>query len=109
MSKQLRISHNGKTYTLEYTRKSVEILERQGFTLDDLTQRPATAIPMLFRGAFLANHSSVKRDVIDEIYEKLPNKAELIQKLAEMYYEPINGLFEESDGAEGNATWEVSW
>ena len=38
MAKQLTITDptSGVTYTLEYTRKTVEIMERQGFVADDV-------------------------------------------------------------------------
>lgn len=72
MAKQLTITDptSGVTYTLEYTRKTVEMMEKQGFIAADVEKKPMTLLPALFAGAFLAHHRFVKRDVIDNIYGK---------------------------------------
>ena len=109
MSKQLRFTYGDKEYCLEFTRKSVETMERQGFVAEEITVKPMVTLPALFRGAFLANHSSVKREKIDEIYSKMTNKSELITKLVEMYNEPISALVDEPEENEGNLDWTTSW
>lgn len=110
MNKQLRFTTNdGKEYVLEFTRKTVEQMERQGFIATQITEKPMTTLPTLFAGAFLANHRWVKKDEIDEIFSKLKNKQELIGKLAEMYNEPIMTLVDEPEAAEGNLDWTASW
>lgn len=109
MAKKISFIYDGKEYTLEYTRKSIEIMERQGFNVNDISEKPMTTLPALFAGAFLAHHKWVKKDVIDEIYNRLENKQDLLQKLTEMYNEPIEALFEEPKESEGNVSWEASW
>ena len=109
MAKKIFFVYDGKEYTLEYTRKSIEIMERQGFNVNDIIEKPMTTLPALFAGAFLANHKWVKKDVIDEIYSRMENKQDLLQKLTEMYNEPIEALFEEPKESEGNVSWEASW
>ncbi len=109
MAKQLRFTHEGKDYCLEFTRKSVELMEKNGFVASDIKEKPMTTIPALFAGAFLANHRYVKQETIDAILKKLKNKDELIGKLAEMYNEPIITLIEEPEEAEGNLDWTTSW
>ena len=44
MAKQLTITDpsSGVTYTLEYTRKTVEMMERQGFIAADVEKKPMT-------------------------------------------------------------------
>lgn len=84
-------------------------MERQGFNVNDISEKPMTTLPALFAGAFLAHHKWVKKDVIDEIYNRLENKQDLLQKLTEMYNEPIEALFEEPKESEGNVSWEASW
>ena len=110
MAKKITLNYNDKTYTLEYTRKSVETLERQGFNLSDIKKKPISTIPMLFSGAFLANHKFVKKDVIDRIFSKLKGKDELINTLIEMYAETMTSLMDEpeDDESEGNLTWSSS-
>lgn len=109
MAKQLRFAYQDKEYCLEYTRKSVETMEKNGFVASDIQNKPMTTLPALFAGAFLANHRFIKQDVIDAIFAKMTNKGELIGKLAEMYNEPIMTLIDEPDEAEGNLDWTASW
>ena len=109
MSKQLNFDYKGTKYTLEYTRRTVEQMEKAGFVAEDIKAKPMTMLPSLFAGAFLAHHKYVKPDVIDEIYSKMTNKGELIGKLAEMYNEPIMALIDEPAESSENLTWTQSW
>lgn len=109
MSKQINFEYNGKQYTLEFTRRSVQEMEREGFRVDDIADKPMTALPTLFAGAFKANHRFVKRDLTDEIYQAMPDKEKLIEKLAEMYNEPIQTLLTEPEGAEKKVDWKTTW
>lgn len=109
MSKQLVFTVEGKEYTLEFTRRTVQEMERKGFIASDITDKPMTTLPALFAGAFLANHRFVKPEVIDNIYNKLTKKQELIGKLAEMYNEPILALVEEPAEDKGNVDWTATW
>ena len=109
MSKQLNFKYNGVAYTLEFTRRSVEQMEREGFVADDLKVKPMLTLPALFAGAFKAHHKFVKPEVIDEIYSKMTNKGDLIGNLAEMYNETLATLFEEPADSAENLTWTQSW
>lgn len=110
MAKTLTITDGNKTYTLEFTRTTVSTLERQGFVAEDVVKKPATLLPTLFAGAFMANHRGVKREKIEEIYSRLTDKTGLIQKLIEMYNEPIAALMDDpAEGKEGNLTWTADW
>ena len=109
MNKQLKFTYQDKEYCLEFTRRSVETMEKQGFVASDIADKPMTVLPALFAGAFLANHKFVKKDVIEEIFSKMTNKTELIGKLSEMYNEPILALVDEPDDTEGNVDWTASW
>ena len=109
MAKQITFTYGGNEYTLEYTRKSVEQMERNGFIAIDISKKPMITLPALFAGAFLAHHKSLNKELIEEIYKKMPNKDNLIDKLAEMYNEPIQALTEDPEDDAGNVTWETSW
>ena len=109
MSKQLSFTYEDKEYCLEYTRKSVETMERKGFVASDIESKPMNTLPALFAGAFIAHHPFVKQKVIDDIFGKMSNKGELIAKLAEMYNEPIAALIEDPEETEGNVNWTASW
>ena len=109
MAKQICFEFEGKEFTLEYTRKTIETMERQGFVASDIIEKPMSTLPALFAGAFLAHHRFVKREVIDRIFEKMTNRQELIGKLAEMYNEPIESLMNDPEEDEGNVTWGANW
>ena len=110
MAKTLTVEFEGKEYTLEYTRKSVERMEREGFVSADIVSKPMSTLPALFAGAFYAHHRFVSDDVKDAIFAKIPNKGDFLAKLAEMYNEPIEALMAEpEEGGEGNAVWKTSW
>ena len=52
----------------------------------------------------------MKQETIDKIYAAMPNKEDLIGKLAEMYNEPIIALMEEPDNKVGkNVEWTTNW
>lgn len=104
MSK-ITFTYKDREYELGYTRKTVKAMEANGFDIKSITEStsPVTMITELFSGAFLANHKYVKRELIDEIYDSLAAKQDIIAALIEMYMEAVNSLFEEV-GDEGNAT-----
>ena len=103
---QLRFTYEEKTYTLEYTRRTVKMLEAQGFVLEDVTKQLMTMLPMLFRGAFLAHHRGMDPNKIDQIFDLTPNKEALMGKLAEMYAAPYNDLLAEpAEGDLGKVEW----
>ena len=109
MSKQLKFEYKGTEYTLEYTRRTVEQMEREGFVAEDIKSKPMTMLPTLFAGAFKAHHKLVKPEVINEIFSKMTNKGDLIGRLVEMYNETIMALVEEPDESSENLTWTQSW
>jgi hypothetical protein len=106
MSK-IAITYEKVTYELEYNRNAVRMMEGQGFNIDTLTKQPVTMIPILFYGAFSKNHTGIKRNLVDKIYDSLSNKQGLIGVLVEMYAETVSTLMEGSPETEGNAVWEV--
>ena len=110
MSKQITFSYKGHDYILEYTRRTVQEMERDGFVVSEVESKPMSALPALFAGAFKARHRFVKRDLIDEIYENMPNKEKLIEKLAEMYNEPIMTLLAEpEESSEKKVDWTTTF
>ena len=115
MSTTITLTYKDAKYTLEYTRLTASAIEKQGFSLDDLTVKPNIMIPLLVHGAFLRHHRDLKQKFIDEIYENLVNKTGkegeegFIGVLAEMYAETVSTLTDENAVDEGNAaTWTVT-
>lgn len=111
MAKQLNFEFEGKEYTLEFTRESIKQMEREGFVAGDVINKPMNTLPKLFAGAFKAHHRfDTKQKKIDEIFEKFKNKQALVEKLAEMYSEPMETLMDDEAIEEGNAiAWEANF
>ena len=111
MGKQLNFEYKNKEYTLEYTRESVKQMEREGFVASDIVDKPMLTLPKLFAGAFKAHHRfDVKQKQVDEIFELFTNKQALIEKLAEMYAEPMETLMDSGSDNEGNGiAWEANF
>lgn len=110
MAKSLKVrDERGKEYVLEFTRKSVERIERQGFKISEIAEFPATNIPMLFHAAFNANYSYVRREEADKIYAYQKNKQGLTNYLTEMYAETLNTIIGDEDAYDSeNPTWEAN-
>lgn len=100
---QINFDYDGKHYCLEYTRDTVKQMEAGGFTINDMSEKPATRIEQLWTGAFLANHRRVSNTIIKELYGKMKDKDALLRKLAEMYNATLEYLMDEAD--EGNVEW----
>lgn len=97
----------GIEYILEYNRLSVQQIERMGFSLEDVTRKPMTMFPLMFRGAFLANCRFVKEKEITELYDSMKNKEKLHNALMNMISECYETLTESDENSEGNIDWEI--
>ena len=107
MNTKINLSYKDVPYTLEYDRMSIKTLEANGFSVEEFLKKPMSNIELAFAGAFIKHHRKTKQAIIDEIYEKTPNKQKLVETLVMMIEETYNALFEEPEGDEGNAEWEV--
>lgn len=115
MSTKVTISYQKKDYILEYSRTTAAQIEDQGFVLDQISEKPVKMIPLLVYGAFLKHNRGIKRNLVDEIYENLIDKAGdeetqgFIATLAEMYAETVQTLTDTKTVDEGNrAVWTVT-
>lgn len=109
MAKSIKITYEGAEYNLEFTRKTVEAMEEAGFKLRELRDKPVSTLPTLFKGAFLAHCSYLKDDVLEKIYKTIRNKKDFMEKLIEMYQDPVETMFDEPEPSEKNAQWEANW
>lgn len=107
--KSITITYKDVDYTLRYTKQTTKLMEDAGFRVGDVKDK-LWLLYDLFSGAFLADHRKIKKEVVDEIFEHLPNKDAFYEKLIELYQEPYEYLLDSpEEGAEGNATWGASW
>lgn len=115
MATQITVTYKKTDYTLEYSRTTAAQIEDQGFVLDQISEKPVKMIPLLVYGAFLKHNRGIKRNLVDEIYENLIDKAGdeetqgFIATLAEMYAETVQTLTDNKTVDEGNrAVWKVT-
>ena len=107
MSKKIKLSYEGKEYTLEYTRNTALALEQSGFVLSDVRSKPVSSLVTLFNGAFVSNHRRLEGSVVEKIFDSLKDKEKLLAALVGMYDETVSSLMDSTDD-EGNATWEMT-
>ena len=108
-AKNIFLTYEDKKYTLEFNRKTIRAMERQGFVASKLEDMPMSMIMHLFSGAFMMHHRNITESEVDKIYESIRNKEDFLAKLSEMYSYPIVALMDEPEEDEGNAEWEASW
>lgn len=107
MNKKIEFSYKGKDYVLEYNREAIAFIERQGFSVNELSSKPMVMLPLAFSGLFFKNHKTVTQKLVDEIYDKFTDKGTLISTISEMLTETYNTLQAEPEGEEGNISWKI--
>lgn len=109
MATSITFSYDGEDYTLEYNRNSIRVLERKyKFTINDLEELRVSSLPDMFACAFIMHHPDVKRSLVDEIYDSMGNKADLVEALCTMYAEVVDSIMND-EPSKGKATsWQMS-
>lgn len=105
-------SPDGKdTYELTFTRDSVEMTERNGFQIGEYTQMKnlLTNSKALFYGAFIARNRGINRKVVNEMFQHIEEKEDLMGILLEMFMDASKSLLatDTEDKNAKNATWEI--
>jgi len=101
----------GNSYTLQFNRKTVLQMQRNGFVLD--LDRLYMCARDLISGAFKMHHPWLKWEQIEEIWKHQGSKrGELLGYLANMFSTPALDLM--GDGTEDeaepeNPTFEIVW
>ena len=115
MGKQLKITDpiSEQEYTLEFNRKSVLRALKAGFDPNKMAEgeiETAMMIPTLFNCAFDMHHGKMDEKETDAIYDMIPDKADMIAALAELFADPIEKLTADPKGAKSkNFKWKKTW
>lgn len=101
---------NGQAYTLQFNRKVVLNMQRNGFVLD--LDRLYMCATDLISGAFRMHHPYLKWEKIEPIWKHQGSKrGELLGILANMFAAPAVDLMgdatEDDDAADENPTFEI--
>lgn len=96
-------------YTLEFDRKSVKWAEQRGFKVGEVTDFPATQIPLLFFYAFRMHHKNITQDQTDAILDELGGITKpMMSRLAALYNQTMTTLIvDEDEGTEKNGKYAV--
>lgn len=95
---------SSKEYILEFDRASVLEADKRGLTPKADAELASTV--NLFRGALIKHQPNMTEDEAFTLFGKIPNKAKLLSKLAEMWKEPVESLMKSSSEKSGNVNWE---
>lgn len=108
MNKRIEFEKDGQKYVLEYTRESVALMERQGFSVEELTTKPMLMLPLAFQGLFYKNHKRVNKTFVDEVYDNFKDKEKLLEAIATMLDECYSSLTDNSEeDNKGNIDWKI--
>lgn len=105
--KSIGFNWNGTEYTLEFNRRSIELLEKQyGMNIAKTMSGEVeiSDLPSMFRAALMMHHRNMKAETADMLYGLMADKEGLMAALIEMLAGAVTSIFEEPD--EGKA---ISW
>ena len=109
MAKQIILhDEKGNEYILEFSRNTVERMQRSGFVLD--TDRLYMCGKDLITGAFQMHHRGMSWDKISEVWMRQNKRDALLAELAKMFNAPmldLIGVDEQNSEQEENPTWTV--
>ena len=101
---------DGRQYTLQFNRKVVLQMQRNGFTLD--LDRLYMCARDLITGAFKMHHSWMKWEEIEAVWTHQNKRGELLGYLANMFSAPAIDLMgdgSDDEEADENPTFEIVW
>lgn len=108
MAKQIKFTHNGKEWTLEFNARTVKEVQSSGFKKEEISDKSLIMLPLLWHGAFLMHHRFEKPEVIENLLPLMGDKMSLYEKLVQMYEEPVEALIDEPDDSV-KVDWTASW
>lgn len=106
MNTKIEFDKDNEHYVLEYSRESIALMEKQGFSVSELTTKPMIMLPLAFEGLFYKNHRKVTKKFVDEIYEQFKNKDKLMETIGVMLEESYSSLTDEGN-SKGNIEWKI--
>lgn len=104
----IEFTYNGVDYSLGFNRKVVKDMERNGLTLDRISNAPLNGMMSFFEWAFVANHKRINPKTAEAIYENMADKAGLMDALVDLYMEVVDSIFGNGEDDEKNVKWTVA-
>lgn len=95
-------------YTLEFSRDTVKWAERRGFKIGEVTDFPATNIPLLFFYSFRMHHREVSQQTTDTILDEIGGATgSLLERLVALYNVTLESLFNNEESERKNSKFTV--
>lgn len=108
MNTKINLTYEGETYTLEFDRMTIKLLEGTGFQYEEFMAKPMTNVDLAFTAAFVKHHPNISQTTIEAIYRSCPNKDKLIGTISKMINECYDSLLSEPDKDESKKVmWET--
>lgn len=107
LTKQITFEHNGVKYTAEYSRRTVDVLQKQfGVDVTALVKGDVNVLdlPAMFQCSLLMHHPNMKQETAMRLFDMMGDRSGLLQVLVEMVLGTVTTLYEEPD--KGKA---ISW
>lgn len=91
-------------YVLDFDRDSVEFCESKGFNWDEIGDRPATMIPLVWYAAFRRYDRKISYNKTTELLEKLGGmRVEWLTRLRELYDQGMASLIADETSTDEEA------
>ena len=85
-------TESGKVYTLEFNRKIAHRMEDAGFIVGEVFNKP-TSILTLFHGSFMMHQPGTTAAQAEKLWDEIGDKKpEIVNRLCELYNEPLRAL-----------------
>jgi len=94
-------TETNRKYTLDFNRETVRFAEERGFSWDEVGDKPATMVPLIWYTAFRRYDSRISLDKTTKLLEDLGGmKPSWVVRLRELYNQALTSLIAQ-DTAEG--------
>ena len=125
MANRIELNYNGETYTLEFSRRVILLMEDEGVLREidkdavevekedkngnkhkvKEQQHPIANMLKIVRYAFKKNHSDMSEEEIDGILDVIPDLVDFCKAVVEMFNDCVNSIANKKENPEGNLSW----
>lgn len=107
MATTIEFSYKGEDYVLEYSRRAIVRMEKEGFSFTRAEDSPFTLMSALFRYAFYKNHRRTFDNVelVEEMQGLFTDKEDLYATLSDMVNETVSMLSENPSDTKNAIKW----
>lgn len=75
--RKITFEHQGKEWTLEFDRKSFVVANKAGFTIDEVLDKPALQLEIIFRVGLQKHHPNTSERIINDLIDAFAEEFDL--------------------------------